>query len=348
MRLLCPHCQRGINIPDTEAGKEVKCTLCNESFIAPELMISPPVIDTKELFPEPPPPPTPSVNPNPEPVYQLTAETSVPKPPIPEPKPKPNPVVETPPIQTTSTTPPPIPSTPKADLSVYKHVHSFPIKLTVLQWIPAICMTLAFFLTFFTWVGLFPGGYTAYSQNAWQALFGNFSSDSVCEPVLQLEKTINEQIRTSWWLFFYLLSLFPAVILTWAGQIVTRYQLESRLPQVIRQYWKYRTQILIGLAGFTLATLLLQTMVGFGLQNGLQRGVETEFAPELEQAKNNSVEEQKVRVRMAVAVHNYHTNTTFWLRLTIYAHLLAVLSIVIENLLVRKGEGPPPRVAVMW
>ena len=229
----------------------------------------------------------------------------------------------------------------------YQHFFSFTLQLRVLVWVPAICLTLAFCLTFFKWVGLFPGGYTAYSQNAWQALLGNFSSDPVCEPVLKLEQKIDKQIRTSWWLLPYLLMLFPAVLLTWFGHIVTRYRLVDRLPGFIRQVWPYRTQVLVALTAGTLITLLLQSWAGFGLQNGLKRGVEEEFAPRLAAAEV-SVDQEKVRVEMARELHNYHSDTTFWLRLTIYAHLLAVFSIALENWLVSRGEKPAPRLGMMW
>jgi hypothetical protein len=71
-------------------------------------------------------------------------------------------------------------------------------------------------------------------------------------------------------------------------------------------------------------------------------------AAKLEAAAVNSVEEEKVRVEMAVALHNYHVNTTTWMRLTVWAHLIAVLAIAIENWLVTRGKKPIPRVGVMW
>jgi hypothetical protein len=344
MRLTCPACQAAVSVPDTEAGKEVECTSCKAKFIAPELMATYAVADTAELFPEPPkaePPPTIKSDngapPIPEKVAASTASIDAPS----------LEKIELPPVPLPASPEIPKPTTSKPP-GEYENHFSFGIQHRIIVWVPAVCLTLAFFFSFFKWVGLFPGGYTAYSQNAWQALFANFSSDPVCEQVLKLEQTINKQIRTSWWLFPYLLALFPAVVLTWFGHVVTRYNLLDRLPPLIRQVWHLRTQVLVGLTAFTLAMLLLQTWADFGLANGLKRGVEAEFAPKLEAAAVNSVEEEKVRVEMAVALHNYHVNTTTWMRLTVWAHLIAVLAIAIENWLVTRGKKPIPRVGVMW
>src|SRR5262249_6017431 len=47
----------------------------------------------------------------------------------------------------------------------------------VIDWIPALCFVLILFLTLFPWVRYAPGGYTLYSQNAWQAAFNGGSED---------------------------------------------------------------------------------------------------------------------------------------------------------------------------
>lgn len=343
MRLTCPACQSGVTVPDSESGKEVTCPNCKATFPAPELMTTYSVADPSELFPQPPKP-EPKPEPVAEPAMEIKPETA------PAPVPATPPPVSVPefgePARDTS---PELPKSPVSKLpSEYQHLFSFGIQHRVVVWVPAVCMTLAFFLTFFNWVGLFPGGRTAYSQNAWQAMAANFSSDPVCEQVLKMESTINKQIRTSWFLVFYLLALFPAVVLTWFGHVVTRYGLLKKMPSLVREMWHLRTQVLVGLTAVTLALLLLQSWVGFGLTNGLKRGVEAEFGKRLEEAANNSVELEKVRVEMDVKLHNYHVETTFWLRLALYAHILAVLSIAIENWLVSRGDQPAPRVAVMW
>jgi predicted Zn finger-like uncharacterized protein len=340
MRLTCPACQSGVTVPDAESGKEVTCPSCKATFTAPELMTTYSVSDTSELFPQPPKP-----EPKPEPVAEPALEVR-PDPAAATASPPPLPMPEA--GEPAREGPPELPK-PAAKLpGEYERLFSFGIQHRVVVWVPAVCMTLAFFLTFFNWVGLFPGGRTAYSQNAWQAMAANFSSDPVCEQVLKMESTINAQIRTSWFLVLYLFALFPAVVLTWFGHVVTRYDLLKKMPYFVRDVWHLRTQVLVGLTAFTLALLLLQGWVGFGLTNGLKRGVEAEFAQRLEEAANNSVELEKVRVEMDVKLHNYHAETTFWLRLAYYAHLLAVLSIAVENWLVSRNGEPAPRVAVMW
>ncbi len=79
----------------------------------------------------------------------------------------------------------------------------------------AICLTLALVLTFFKWTGSFPAGYAAYTQNAWQALFGTMSADPVSDKLFEMEATLKDRLASSWWLLPYLILLIPAVVLVW-------------------------------------------------------------------------------------------------------------------------------------
>src|SRR5213079_261119 len=85
------------------------------------------------------------------------------------------------PVHETYVAPPDLPHLPAVDreLSGFGRVASFPLDPRVIRWVPAGALFLAFVLTFFPWNGLFPGGYSAYTQSAWGGLFANVSVDPV-------------------------------------------------------------------------------------------------------------------------------------------------------------------------
>src|SRR5262249_31837304 len=80
----------------------------------------------------------------------------------------------------------------------------------ILPWIAPGAFVLISFLTFFNWVGMYPGGYGVYTQNAWQAAFGSYSSNAVWETkVLGRDKTGDDAPGFGFLPFFYLLLFLP-------------------------------------------------------------------------------------------------------------------------------------------
>src|SRR5262245_19679954 len=68
MNLLCPSCQKMLQVPEQYAGQQMRCPLCSNTFTVP------PLPDAPTLAPTPPPPP-----PQPKtPVYSLADESSPP------------------------------------------------------------------------------------------------------------------------------------------------------------------------------------------------------------------------------------------------------------------------------
>ncbi|MBL8799658.1 MAG: hypothetical protein JNM56_37595, partial [Planctomycetia bacterium] len=56
MKLLCPTCQKPLEVPEQYAGQMMKCPLCNNTFTVPVL----PQMPSAAPPPPPPPPPPPS------------------------------------------------------------------------------------------------------------------------------------------------------------------------------------------------------------------------------------------------------------------------------------------------
>lgn len=319
MRLLCPYCQKAITVPDSEAGKAVNCPECNQQFAAPQLYTPAPT-----AAPSVPPVSNPPV---PPPVPETYVKEGS------EPWPSPEPVAL-----------PELPA-PDREMSGFKRMASLPLDPHVIRWIPAAGLFLAFVLTFFPWNGVFPGGQSAYTQNAWQALFGVVSSDAVAEDLLKIGDDLEKRCHSSLWLLPYLLFLFPAIALAAAGPVVQLAKL--KLPEGIEKVWQFRPLALGALVILLLMFLLAQWASGFGLQNAMNAKIEEEF-PEKKADQNTPEKMQRWEIKLGMAKGAYQVRTTPWFRLAVLLHLLAAAAVATEAGLMLRGKKPPPRLAAMW
>jgi hypothetical protein len=318
MRLLCPYCQKAITVPDSEAGKEVNCPECRERFAAPQL-----------YTPAPPPP--------------------EPAPAEPPPAPSPAPVPETylsdrPPAETPAPRLPDLPA-PDRELSGFARMASVPLDPTVIRWIPAGALFVAFVLTFLPWNGLCPAGYPAYTQNAWQVLFSGLSWDAVAEDELKLKEDLDGRLHSGWWLLPYLVLLLPALVLAIAGPVMDAAGVKP--PPGLERVWQFRPALLGALVVMTLLFLLAQWATGFGLQRAVNEKVEADFA-EAKALANTPEKMQRWEMKVAERKGGYHVRTTPWLRLAVLCHFIAAAAVVAEAGLMLRGNKPAPRAAVLW
>ncbi|MBO0700206.1 MAG: hypothetical protein J2P46_17535, partial [Zavarzinella sp.] len=240
MRLLCPFCQKAITVPDSEAGKAVPCPECGKEFAAPQL-------------------PTP---------YQPAGNgprSPAPSPPVPETylHEQPTAVTQLPQIE--------------QELSGYERMVSAALDRKWLRWVAPAALTLVFLLTFFSWDGMFPAGYGAYTQNAWQALFGRVSADAVAEAEFNKKADLDERVHSNWWLVLFFFFLFLALVVAWAEPVVELAKIN--LPEEVRKAWQFRSVILAALTLASLMFLLAQWASGFGLQRAVYDKIESDFAP---------------------------------------------------------------------
>lgn len=321
MRLLCPYCQKAITVPDSEAGKAVNCPECNQQFAAPQLYT---------------PAPAPSA-----PAAQPPASHS------PVPAPVPETYVTEGSEPWSPTEPPALPHLPAPDreMSGYRRMLSLPLEPQVIRWIPAGALFLAFVLTFFPWNGMFPGGHSAYTQNAWTALFGMVSKDEVAEDVLKIGADLDNRCKSSLWLLPYLLLLLPAILLAVAGPVV---QLTKfKLPEGLEKFWQFRPLALGGLVILLLLFLLAQWATGLSLQNAMNAKIEEEY-PEKKADQNTPEKMQRWEIKVGMAKGAFQVKTTPWFRISILLQLLAAAALAAEAGLTLRGKKPPPRAAVMW
>jgi hypothetical protein len=156
MNLLCPSCQKMLQVPDQYAGQQMRCPLCNNIFTVPGLPEQP-------GMPAAPPPPPPAPYPGPA--------APPPAPPlVPDPmafKPTDAPTIA-PPARSYA----PAPSVQERD---YLTLKSIWISKKVIPWIAPMAISLVFLLTFFPWISI--GGKGAPTKdlpnfNAWSLAFG--------------------------------------------------------------------------------------------------------------------------------------------------------------------------------
>ena len=214
-----------------------------------------------------------------------------------------------------------------------------------LGWLPVTCFTLVLILTFFSWVGHYPGGFTAYSQSPWGALAGKFETNPFSDDVLHLEKPLNAAIGSNLLLLPYLLALLAAVALGWADRAVAATH-SPNLPvplAFLQGVWPYRVAVLAALAVLTLTLLALQVRVGFGLETATRRVVAEHHADALKAAETSAAE-QKVLVKQGMELGQYAVQTTWFLTLAVALHAVAAAAALLRLWLARRGTKPLPRV----
>jgi hypothetical protein len=292
MNLLCPNCQKMLTIQDQYAGQLMKCPLCTNTFTAPSLPGATP----------PNPPPAPAVGSGPA----APAPTS-PKEDVFSFAPTPSPPPATEPSPPKSEPPPPKPQETTAPVSVpaeYRHTATIWISPRVVPWVAPVALMLIFVLLFSTWID-WPGNSEG-SQSGWGTGFGKHFS------VLGL---------------FYILLFLLTLVLALACLIVPR--LQMALPPALQQLWPWRSAFVLGLVCLAYVFLVLEVLVGFGLESSTK----SEIAA--------------VSANLGTPVY-YALHRTFWLRLAVLAHTLALVGAALDFWLILRKNRPLPRIDISW
>lgn len=233
MNLLCPNCQKMLQVAEQYAGQLMKCPLCEGTFTVPTLpssMAAHPIVasvgagaaasepapgSASELYRLAPPEPAAS-----------SAETlSKPTPPLP---PRERPAFH----ESAASSSPPI--------GPYAHVFRMTIKPEVLYWIPPAALGVVFILLFFPWIDVIQQ--TRESYTGWQTGFGDKYS------ALGL---------------FYVL-LFIVTLLLAAAAIGLPHLPADRLPASVLPLLPWRCAI-VGFAAFlAFVFLALELVTSFG------------------------------------------------------------------------------------
>jgi hypothetical protein len=325
MNLLCPNCQKMLTVPEEFAGQLMKCPMCNGTFTVPGLpgAAPPPPSaagpDVYSMRPEPPPPvlPPPPSLPEPPPPSSLT---TAPKPPA------------------------PAPSLSSLPTEGYQRTATLWFSPRVLAWIPPVCLLLVFVLLFFNWVGLYPGGVPADTQNAWQAAFGLWTADPDVEPLLPALKDKDNQPGVSVLTIFYLLLFFPGLAVTVASVVIT--MINVKLPPAVQNLLPWRWGIVAAANLILLLFLGLQVVLGFSLDSRYGDWVERKVKGDSTEAKNTP-QKKKEEVDRG---HYYEALVhTVWLRLVILLHLVAIAAAALMFWISQRGtHRPMPKLELLW
>lgn len=319
MNLLCPNCQKMLTVPEEFAGQAMKCPLCSGTFTVPGL-------------PGVAPPPSPSTDPETD-VYSVRHELSPPPPPmsfLPSPPP---------PSEAAATlTPTPKPSLARED---YQRTLSVSLNPQVLAWIAPLCLVLVFFLQFFDWDGLYPGGEPAVTGNAWGAAFGAYTVDGDLKNLVNLGDDFRP--GASALTIFYLLLFFPALIVTVASVLLPMLQLQ--LPPWVNDLMPWRWGIVAAANLLVFLFLALQLLLGFSLDSRYLDWVDnqtkrTESNPTTQERKEADAKRGELREKL---------RHKCWLYVVVLLHLTAIATSALMFWIDRRGQlRPPPRWELRW
>jgi hypothetical protein len=377
MNLLCPNCQKMLTVPEQFAGQVMGCPLCSGKFTVPALPMTessaPAFAASTPSPPEPPPappsseplpafsapsPPVAPANPTynlapPEPAFAVsspappTAPASAPASPSPAPAPAPAPA--------------PTPAPTKAATSpASSGGYAISIRLAaserILRWVPPAAIVLIFFLQFFPWVGVFPGGVPALTQDAWDAAFGWSKPDLDMKSQLSIledesrKTTDGEKKETSVYLGVSLLTLFylfPFFVVTLIVSIFVVVQpfLNLQLPPQIQQVMPFKWAILTGLNAVLLLFLGLQMLLSFDLESRARAGIDSKA--EIKREPKDNKDKKLIDVERGRYLE--WLKRTSWLRLVLFLHIVATLSAALIYWMERRGPNKPaPCVEFHW
>jgi hypothetical protein len=342
MEFLCPHCQNKLMVQDEYAGTLMKCPYCSKTFQAPaQAPALPPV-----------PPPAPASSPPPAPAgYGLAAEPPAPPKSAPPPPPSVTPV---------SREAPSGPVSPPPTSTEYQRTHTATLSPKVLPWVAVGAWFLVFVLFFFSWVGLYPGGYGAYWQGPLGIAVGGGDPDK--DWVLYVKEASKEGNTVSRFMlveksdgklemvppgggvfmglfiffFFWLALLTAAVSVAWP-------LLQIKLPPVVEQLRPWRWAIAAGLSLLAFFFLAMQLLVGLGLEHKVveqaDKVVKDKFADQQQSFKDWATAERVAAV---------NPQRTFALRLAFWLSLLATVAAGLQFWLDYRGSRPLPQLALRW
>jgi hypothetical protein len=207
-----------------------------------------------------------------------------------------------------------------------------------------VALLLLFILLFFSWTGVYPGGYGIYWQNAWRTIGGGYAADPVGEKALRDTKPF-EDIGSNWAMLFYVLLVLIALVLAILPLLQAHTTLQ--LPGAVKQIQPWRLAILLGATLVAFFILLAQSWVGFGLENAVTAAA----TKKLETAGANAKTDEDKKI---VEIHqgleldkwNLHRTVKYWLALL--CTVVALVGVALEFWLQRRGPRPLPRIDIQW
>lgn len=320
MNLLCPSCQKQLQVGEQYAGQMMKCPLCSATFTVPVLPQMPAAVS---------PPPVP-------PQHAVTASSRA----------------------SSSATPKAADygETPAAA----PHAHGLTINPRLIAWLAPLCLIFIFILLFFPWDGMYPGGVGVVTQTGWQAAFGSTSVDEKWRGYATREqywkniygddKAVEALLSpgVSVLMIFFILLLFPTLLAALVSVAISRKLLPIEVPAGLAGIWPLRSLLVGGLALLMLVLLMLALASGLPLEQKAVEQVKASVAAVRDTAptaeKNDPV---RWEIDQGVRLGGYSLRTTAWLGLVLVLNILAVLGAAADFWIERRGTQPFPRLELI-
>ena len=323
MRLLCPNCQKELQVDDRYAGQLMKCPLCTGTFTVPMLPSMPGAA-------APPPPPPPPQGPAPLPPIQMHAPAA---------------------SGGQAGQQPAVDTGPR---------HSLSISPRLITWLAPFSLIVVFVLMFFPWVGMYPGGIGVVTQSGWGVAFGSTSVDKDWDQEAMGSKVwdsklyygtsataVQENIRklkepgaSGYTILFAVLLIF-AMLLSVGSTAISQKLISMQPPAALAPVWGMRSLIVAALATSALVLIILQSWSGSALEAQAVTQVRDAFKTDRATAISDTAK-KRWDIEEGIVVGGYGVHTTRWLSLVIFFNALAVLGGVMDYLVERKGpQGMP-------
>jgi hypothetical protein len=311
--------------------------------------------EPEPAFHSPPPVETPAFSPAPpEPAFSFA-----PSPPVTAPPPS------APAVSTAPPTPVSQPAPSTAPPAGYTRALTIWFSDRVLKWVPPAALVLIFVFQMPAWVGVYPGGVPAITQNAWQAGFSGGSPDNDMKkyyPVISDEDVkksgegssksarsadVVTKPGVSLLTLFYLLFFLVTLIVTLA--VAALPFVKMPLPPQVQQLVPWRWVIVAGLNAVLLLFLCLQLAPGvnFDLESKAYNWINNQ--PEYNKDTSKLTSQQYKEREEFIGEHEAWVQRTVWLRLVVLLHFLATISAAIVYGIEKRGPSKPlPRLELMW
>lgn len=251
-----------------------------------------------------------------------------------------------PPSSTHSAEISPPPAVESACPAGYSRSINLTLSPCVVGWIPAVALSIILLLTFFPWVGVYPGGHAVYTQGVWRAISGWPKRDFQLEDLLLKDlpaPSLYDRTSSDWLITVpYLLGLILAVAAAWLERLNPPLA-ARRLPFL----WPWRRTVVGVLAVSTLLLLSVESARGLGLERAMHSAVSEKFSEQRQKAATAG-EQEKVDFLESGELAKYGLERTSWHCLAMWLHVLVPLAILAGVWLDRRGEKPHPRIALQY
>jgi hypothetical protein len=347
IRQICLSCYKTVELPDDAAGKDTPCPNCGKTISVPAKYMPGVAEGGGVAAASPPVPATPTPGAPP-----MSSDPSVP----------PGLKAESPPAA-------PVPPPPEA--AGLDRGFGFSLNPLWLDWVPAACILLAFLLSFFPWVSMTLGGYSVMSQTGWDSFFGgngynyppqlsgdgekvkrwNAQWDELDDKLAGRTEDPTVKVKTDWLIVFYLLLMILTVALFVSERLVKDPN-PVLLPaplKFVSVVWPWRLLLLGGLAVLAFLMVWFQSMGGFGLQKSLDTLAKAEFKERLNDPNPKENQTRSTYIAIGQEANRYPAHQTFWLKLLLVVHAVAVVGMSARFWLAQRGPAKPlPRADVRW